>query len=182
VQLGDVNIDGPVFRRPRCHSESRGSVHLKSANPGRFTTDGIFIRTSTSLTGHVGAGSPSFDWPCSAARRLFHANTWRKVRRPMNVDQSPYSDEPTSFDAVEVRAEFIARVCAFWDLDIFVPAPATLDALADWRDAFDLHPIPRSVAWHTLRSLYGWPAAPSIPPIQDAADPEDKGDPYSDLI
>ena len=81
------------------------------------------------------------------------------------VDYSVYpeleeTELPEDFTQLEVQADYIARVCAAWDFGVF-PSWATFELLAGWREAFDVYPVPTSVAYHTFRSLFGWPPVES---------------------
>ncbi|MCC6446003.1 MAG: hypothetical protein IT210_21430 [Armatimonadetes bacterium] len=76
----------------------------------------------------------------------------------MYLDHSVYPDVealPESLDSDEERADYIERICAAWDFDIF-PEPETFDLLIEWKSVFDRYPLPYSPAYHTFRRIFGW--------------------------
>lgn len=78
------------------------------------------------------------------------------------IDHSVYpdletADLPVALVTDEERADYILRICAAWDFDIF-PEQETLDVLQSFREAFDKYPLSHSPAYHTCRFLFGWPS------------------------
>jgi len=110
----------------------------------------------------------------------------------MELDASLYPDRdvpPTRLDLPEEKADYLHRVCAAMDFQVF-PERATLEQLARWKDIFDRYPLPASPAYRALRWWFGWGAMEiprglpaSRPPYlaMDAA--EDRGtDPCESMI
>lgn len=78
------------------------------------------------------------------------------------IDQSVYPDldsPPETLDSDEQRADYVERVCAAWDFDVF-PERETFDMFRGWKTIFDGFPLPCSPAYHTFRRLYSWPDIP----------------------
>lgn len=80
----------------------------------------------------------------------------------MYIDHSVYPDvesPPDTLEADEDKADYMDRICAAWDFDIF-PKPETIDLFRGWKDIFDRYPRPHSPAYHSFRRLYGWDDVP----------------------
>ncbi len=78
------------------------------------------------------------------------------------IDHSVYPDVdelPDALDTKYQKADYIQRICAAWDFDVF-PEPDTFRLLRGWQDVFDEFPMNESPAYHTFRRLFGWPDVP----------------------
>lgn len=76
------------------------------------------------------------------------------------IDYTVYPDlegPPTTLETDGDRADYVARVCAAWDFGV-VPTEETFEGFAGWRSIFDRFPLNHSIAYHTFRALYDWPA------------------------
>lgn len=95
---------------------------------------------------------------------------------------SPPDDLPTP----EARADYLHRVCAAFDFGIF-PESVDWERFAGWRAVFDAYPLPDSPAYHTFRSVFGWPAVIRgrcglVPPWRIQDQREGRHDPCEDSV
>lgn len=80
------------------------------------------------------------------------------------IDHSVYPDVeevPEVLSTLEQKADYIHRLCAAWDFDIY-PEKETFAALRSWKEVFDRFPLPESPAYHTFRQIYGWEDVPLV--------------------
>uniref|UniRef100_E6Q5I5 Uncharacterized protein n=1 Tax=mine drainage metagenome TaxID=410659 RepID=E6Q5I5_9ZZZZ len=77
------------------------------------------------------------------------------------IDGSVFPDRepPSAFERDEDCADYIARICAAWDMGL-LPEPGTLALFSGWRRIFDRFPIPSSPAYHAFRASFGWAQHP----------------------
>lgn len=75
------------------------------------------------------------------------------------IDHSVYPDVSAPPDELKTPAEmadYVHRICAAWDFGI-VPERETFELFEGWRSIFDRYALPLSPAYHTFRTLFGWP-------------------------
>lgn len=81
------------------------------------------------------------------------------------LDGALYPDEepPAALDSLADRVDFLARLCAAWDLGL-LPEPATVAEIRrpEWREAVDACRLLTSPAYHLLRSWHGLPPLPYL--------------------
>ena len=80
------------------------------------------------------------------------------------IDYSVYPDVselPEILATEEQKADYIHRLCAAWDFDIY-PEKETFTLLRGWKEVFDRYPIPESPAYHTFRQIFGWEDVPLV--------------------
>jgi len=76
----------------------------------------------------------------------------------MPLDHSVYPEvacPPDDLPSPEAKADYLHRVCAAFDFDIF-PQRDDWDRFAGWQAIFDAYPLPDSPAYHTFRARFGW--------------------------
>ena len=77
---------------------------------------------------------------------------------PAYIDHSVYPDVevlPEELVTEEQKADYIHRICAAWDFDIY-PEAETFHLLRQWKEVFDQYPLDDSPAYHTFRRLFDW--------------------------
>ena len=81
------------------------------------------------------------------------------------VDGTLYPDKglPDKLDTLEVRVDFLARLCAAWDFGILPTAEAIAEIRKpEWREAVDACQLLTSPAYHLVRDWHGLPALPYL--------------------
>ncbi len=76
----------------------------------------------------------------------------------MYIDHSVYPDldnPPDVLETLEDKADYVQRICAAWDFHIH-PEPETFELFSQWKDIFDVFPLPLSAAYHAFRMWFGW--------------------------
>ncbi len=74
-------------------------------------------------------------------------------------DVEDASELPETLVTDEQKADYIGRLCAAWDFDIY-PEKETFALLRNWKAVFDGYPYAESPAYHTFRRLFGWEDIP----------------------
>ena len=80
------------------------------------------------------------------------------------LDHSVYPDVselPETLVTEEQKADYIQRICAAWDFDVY-PEKETFALLRNWKEIFDRYPLAESPAYHTFRRLFGWEEVPLV--------------------
>ena len=83
------------------------------------------------------------------------------------IDGSYYPDQetPEHLETLELKVDFIARMCGAWDFGM-PPDPSTLSRVLgeDWRTAVEETRQLTSCAYHLLRELHGLETLPYMGP------------------
>lgn len=88
-------------------------------------------------------------------------NTSPYIDYSVYPDVSDASELPDALVTMEDKADYIERICAAWDFDIY-PERETFALLRTWKDVFDRFPMPESPAYHTFRRLFAWEDVPFV--------------------
>ena len=81
------------------------------------------------------------------------------------IDETLYPDvePPTVLDSLDLRVDFLARLCAAWDFGR-LPDPEVVAEIRkpEWREAVDACRLLTSPVYHLLRSWHGLPSLPYL--------------------
>jgi hypothetical protein len=81
------------------------------------------------------------------------------------IDGALYPDIelPTALNSLDLRVDFLARLCAAWDFGR-LPDPEVIAEVRklEWRDAVDACRLLTSPVYHLLRNWHGLPELPYL--------------------
>ncbi len=81
------------------------------------------------------------------------------------IDETLYPDvePPTALDSLDLRVDFLARLCAAWDFGR-LPDPEVVAEIRkpEWHEAVDACRLLTSPAYHLVRSWHGLPSLPYL--------------------
>ncbi len=84
---------------------------------------------------------------------------------PLTIDGALYPDTepPTELNSLAEQVDFLARLCAAWDLGLLPDAETVAEIRRPaWRPAVDACRLLTSPAYHLLRRWHGLPPLPYL--------------------